>query len=65
MAGVSNMLMTEFNIDIAEEVWREEGRREGREEAYAEACDMYEKQLADKDAEIEKLTAIVNESRSD
>jgi len=33
---VQNMLFTEFNIDIAKEVWQEESRAEGRTEGRAE-----------------------------
>jgi len=32
------MLMTEFNIDIAKEVWQEEAREEGREEGREEVA---------------------------
>ena len=61
---VRNMLMTEFNIDIAKEVWQEEAH----EKAFEEASEKYEKQIADKDAEIAdkdaeiaKLAALVTE----
>ena len=33
---VENMLMTEFNIDIAKEVWQEEAFAEGHAEGHAE-----------------------------
>ena len=33
---VQNMLMTEFNIDIAREVWQEEAHEEGRQEGRQE-----------------------------
>ena len=67
---VNSMLMTEFNIDIAKEVWQEEahegGREMGREEGFAEAAEKYEQviadkdaAIADKDAEIAKLAALV------
>ena len=70
------MLMTEFNIDIAKEVWQEEaredgreegrieGREEGREEGITEAAEKYEQLIADKDAEIAKLAALVKELQS-
>ncbi|MCL2627904.1 MAG: Rpn family recombination-promoting nuclease/putative transposase [Oscillospiraceae bacterium] len=41
---VSSMLMTEFNIDIAKEVWQEE--------AYESACEEFRALIADKDAEL-------------
>ena len=73
---VNSMLMTEFNIDIAKEVWQEEaredgreegrieGREEGREEGITEAAEKYEQLIADKDAEIAKLAALVKELQS-
>jgi predicted transposase/invertase (TIGR01784 family) len=33
---VENMLMTEFNIDVAREVWTEEAREDGKAEGIAE-----------------------------
>jgi len=73
---VTSMIMTEFNIDVAREVWQEEaredgleeGRKEGREEGFAEAAEKYEQVIAnkdnviaDKDAEIAKLAALITE----
>jgi len=46
---VSSMLMTEFNIDIAKEVWQQE--------AYDEACEKWQGVVAEQAAEIEKLRA--------
>ena len=60
---VRSMLMTEFNIDIAKEVWQEEahegGRELGREEGFAEAAEKYEQVIADMKAENERLAALV------
>jgi len=57
----SNMLMTEFNIDIAKEVWQEEAREDGYEEGLADARKEIETILADKDAMIaEKDLEIAN-----
>jgi len=47
------MLMTEFNIDTAREVWQEEAREEGREEGREEADLQWKGVVSDKDAEIE------------
>jgi len=75
---VNNMLMTEFNIDIAKEVWqeearedgREEGREEGRAQAYLEAEEKWQNvvavkdtELAEKDAEIAQLRARLEEKQ--
>jgi len=53
---VSGMLMTEFNIDVAKEVWQEEAREEAREEFQAE--------LDAKDAENKQLIALVEKLQS-
>jgi len=50
-AEANNMLMTEFNIDIAKEVWQEEAREEAREEFMNQIADN-EKKLADKDKKL-------------
>jgi len=71
----SSMLMTEFNIDIAKEVWQEEAREDGYEEGLADARKEIESIIADKDAkladkdarlaekdlEIEKLKSMLRE----
>jgi len=57
----SNMLMTEFNIDIAKEVWQEEAREDGYEEGLAEARKESEIILADKDAMIADKDAMIAE----
>ena len=49
----SNMLMTEFNIDIAKEVWQEEAR----EDAYEEAREEFQTKIDEQAAEIEKQIA--------
>ena len=48
---VNSMLMTEFNIDIAKEVWQEEAREDEREK-YEQAIADKDAEIADKDAEI-------------
>jgi len=45
--GVNNMLMTEFNIDLAKEVWQEEAREDLLEE------------LSAKDAEISAQATLI------
>ena len=52
---VNSMLMTEFNIDIAKEVWQEEAREEGREEGRKEAHEARE-EIAQKLKESALLT---------
>ena len=44
-AEVTSMLMTEFNIDIAREVWQEEAREEALEEGRAEGVEILAKML--------------------
>ena len=58
------MVMTEFNIDIAKEVWQEE--------AYADACEEFRDEIAAKDAEIAaqaaenaRLSALVAELQAE
>jgi hypothetical protein len=66
---VSGMLFTEFNIDIAKEVWQEEAREdgyeeglaEGREEGFAEGRALADKELQ---ARIVALEAEIKELRS-
>jgi len=65
-AEVTSMLYTEFNIDIAKEVWQEEAREDGYEEGLATAKEKFEaeleakdKELADKNAELAKLKQLV------
>ena len=60
---VRNMLMTEFNIDIAKEVWQGEAYEDGHEAGYAKACVKYEKELADMGAEINKLKTLLNDRK--
>jgi len=48
---VTNMLMTEFNIDIAKEVWQEEAREDAREEFQAVIAEQ-EVEIAEQAAEI-------------
>ncbi|MCL2628059.1 MAG: hypothetical protein FWD44_05090, partial [Oscillospiraceae bacterium] len=50
--GVNNMLMTEFNIDLAKEVWQEEARE-----------DLLEI-IEEKDALIAKLQATIEELKN-
>ena len=52
------MLMTEFNIDIAKEVWQEEAR-EGEREKYEQVIADKDNVLADMKAENERLVALV------
>ena len=62
---VTNMLMTEFNIDIAKEVWQEEAREDIREEYEVKLAEMAaekdkkDAEIEQKDTEIEKLKAEV------
>jgi len=69
---VTNMLMTEFNIDIAKEVWQEEAREDIREEYEVKLAEMAaekdkkdaeieqkDTEIEQKDTEIEKLKAEV------
>ena len=60
---VSGMLMTEFNIDVAKEVWQEEAREEAREELQAE-LDAKDAELTAKDSENKQLIALVAELQS-
>ena len=48
---------TTFDINIAQEVWREEGLEEGRKEGRKEAREEFQAELAAKDAEIAELKA--------
>ena len=54
---VQNMLLTEFNMDIAREVWREEAREEGREEGIRSIVEKMRSQGIC-DSEITNLTGI-------
>ena len=59
-AEASNMLMTEFNIDIAKEVWQEEAREDAREEFREEIAALQaeiERQQLESKKQIEKQTA--------
>jgi len=60
-AEVSGMLRTEFNIDIAKEVWQEEAREDGYEEGYeeglADARKEFQVELTAKNDEIAELKA--------
>jgi len=61
------MLYTEFNIDIAKEVWQEEAREELLDiiaENKAEIADK-DAEIADNKAEIARLTALVAELQSE
>ncbi|MCL1912391.1 MAG: hypothetical protein FWG10_00560 [Eubacteriaceae bacterium] len=59
------MLFTEFNIDIAKEVWQEEACEEARKEAREERKKWQgvvagkDAEIADKDAEISRLRALL------
>jgi len=57
---VSSMLMTEFNIDIAKEVWQEEAREDAYEEFKDQLAEK-DAELADKDAEIARMEALIKE----
>ena len=74
-AEVTGMLMTEFNIDIAKEVWQEEACEDLREEYEAALTAKYaeltakdveltakDAELTAKDAEIEKLKTALEEA---
>jgi len=65
--GVSNMLMTEFNIDIAKEVWQEEAREELLEVIAEKDTEIAEKdtEIAKKEIEINELKALVTQLQSD
>jgi len=70
-AEVSSMLYTEFNIDIAKEVWQEEAREDALEEFQAVIADKdaeiadKEAEIAEKEAEIAKLAALVTQLQSE
>jgi len=56
---VQNMLMTEFNINIAKEVWQEEAREEARDER---AIEIARKMLADGESvdKVARYTALTH-----
>jgi len=60
-AEVTSMLYTEFNIDIAKEVWQEEAREDGYEEGLAAAKKRFEAELEAKDKELAKLKELVSQ----
>ena len=68
---VQNMLMTEFNIDIAKEVWQEEAREEEREKAEQErkkAEQELEKEKQEREKaeqEIKKLKQELDKAKQD
>ena len=57
---VSSMLYTEFNIDIAKEVWQEEAREE-----LLDIIAENKAEIAEKDAEIARLAALVEQLQSE
>jgi len=73
---VNSMIMTEFNIDIAKEVWQEEaredgfeegrveGRVEGRAVGFAEATEKYEQAIAEKDNAIADKDSVIADKDS-
>ena len=58
---VQNMLFTEFNIDIAKEVWQEEAREDARNERAVEIARVM---LADKES-IEKIIRYTSLTREE
>jgi len=72
---VTSMLMTEFNIDIAKEVWQEEAREDGYEEGFEEGVSKAREELkeelttkdkiiATKDKEIARLITRIEQLNS-
>jgi len=67
-AEVTSMLYTEFNIDIAKEVWQEEAREDGYEEARKEfeaELEAKNTELATKDNELAESKSELAESKSE
>jgi flagellar biosynthesis/type III secretory pathway protein FliH len=63
---VMNMLLEEWNLDEAKEVWREEAREKGWEEGWEEARELaeakYQPVIAEKDQKIEELRRKLQEA---
>jgi predicted transposase YdaD len=57
---VVNMLLTEWNWDIAREVWQEESREEGREEGRNELLELMEQGYSAEQIRL-KLAAVKSE----